>query len=798
MRSALCLLAALPLLASAPELARQIREIGFDPRECYRVRDLELTRGDARLFLNDGFLIFQRPVAGRPMAAAFSGEIEGGGGEILLLPPTRSERASLAGFIGSPNLAERFRTAIFLFTDETAEELRQQLRGASAKDAPEEGMLLASRWDAVLGNLSRSLEVRLVEDALAGRRGEDGLFFAAIVGEKLGNFDLLYDPSARQQTMLGQVAHRGNHAFYDVWTSFAARDFRLGRRQWKPRTATVSHYRLSAELEPDLRLRVASTLVLELPEAAAVLPFEISPRMQLESAFLDGQPAGLFAPDSTRANLARGDGNQTFLVIPAAPLAPGRHELTVKHSGDVITHAGNQVYFVGSRINWYPLSGLQFSHYEIEFRHPRRLSLVVSGAPYEERVEGEVKITRSRSDGLLRYAGFNLGDYTRESAEKGPYRVDVYANRNLEAALQPRTVVIPAPPPAGLPRRRPFGDMPPSPAILMPTPARLSTGAMARDIADEFEWMASILGPPPQRTLSVSPIPGNFGQGFPGLLYLSTRAYLEPPSGFGAASQQTYFSELLHAHETAHQWWGNSVVSAGYEDDWIQEALANYMALLALERRRGARAMEKVLEEFRQRLLARDSDGRTVESAGPVTFGVRLQNSRSFAAWRTIVYDKGAWILHMLRRRLGDALFFEMLAETAKRYRQSPLDTNQLREIAAEFLARQPSGPSSYRAVDPKFQTFFETWTAGTGIPAYGLKWSVKGAAPKFIVTATVTQTGAGEDFMDAVPVEFHAAGARPILRWVRTSSEPVTITQTLSSRPTKVLLDPANATLKQ
>lgn len=799
MRSALGLLLALPLSASAPEIARQIRENGFDARACFRVRDVELTRGDARIFLNDGFLIFQRPVAGRTVAAAFSGDVEGGGGEILLIPPTRSERASLASFIRSPNLAERFRTAIFLFTDDTAEELRGQLHARPAlQNAPEEGVLLASLWDPVLGSLSRSFEVRLVEDLLGGRRGADGLFFAAVVGEKLGNFDLLYDPSSRQQTLLGQVANRGNRSFYDVWTSFSPRDFRLGRRPWKPRTVTVSQYRLEAELAPDLQLKVVSNLTLDLKARAAVLPFEISPGMQLESASVNGRPAGVFAPESTRANLARGDGNQAFLVVPAEPLEPGRHELAVRHAGDVVTHAGNQVYFVGSRINWYPLSGLQFSRYEIEFRYPKRLSLVVSGIPYEERVEGETKITRSRSDGALRYAGFNLGDYTRESAEKGPYRVEVYANRNLEAALQPRTVVVPAPPPPGFPRRRPFGELPASAPVILPGPARLETSAMARDIADELDWMASILGPPPQRLLSVSPIPGNFGQGFPGLLYLSTRAYLEPPPGFGAAPQQTYFTELLHAHETAHQWWGNSVVSPGYEDDWIQEAMANYMALLTLERRRGAKAMEKVLEEFRQRLLTKDSDGRTVESAGPVTFGLRLENSRSFAAWRTVVYDKGAWIIHMLRRRLGDALFREMLAEVARRHRERPFATSQLREIAAEFLARQPASPAAYRSVDPKFETFFETWTAGTGVPAYSLKWSVKGAAPKFVVSATVTQSGVDEDFMDAVPIEFHSANAKPVVRWVRTTSEPTTITQTLASRPTRVVLDPGNATLKQ
>ena len=96
-----------------------------------------------------------------------------------------------------------------------------------------------------------------------------------------------------------------------------------------------------------------------------------------------------------------------------------------------------------------------------------------------------------------------------------------------------------------------------------------------------MEFMSANFGPPPLKTLTVSPIPGTFGQGFPGLLYLSTLAYLKPedlPMAVRTDSQRRFFSELLHAHETAHQWWGNLVTSGSYQDDWLMEALANYSA----------------------------------------------------------------------------------------------------------------------------------------------------------------------------------------------------------------------------
>ena len=111
----------LPLLACSPGTAAAIsraaiRENSFDRDECYRVRDLTLVREDIRIYLTDGHLIFSKPVAGRRIAAVFTADVEGGDGEVILMPPDRAERASLASYIDSPNLNEHFRAAVFLFT----------------------------------------------------------------------------------------------------------------------------------------------------------------------------------------------------------------------------------------------------------------------------------------------------------------------------------------------------------------------------------------------------------------------------------------------------------------------------------------------------------------------------------------------------------------------------------------------------------------------------------------------------------------------------------------------------------
>src|SRR5262249_32024817 len=150
------------------------------------------------------------------------------------------------------------------------------------------------------------------------------------------------------------------------------------------------------------------------------------------------------------------------------------------------------------------------------------------------------------------------------------------------------------------------------------------------------------------------------GQGFPGLIYLSTLSYMNPderPASARAPRQQTFFSDLIQAHEVAHQWWGNVVAPDGYQDDWILEALAQYSSLMWIEKKKGVKALEDVLEDYRNDLLRTGADGRTLDSAGPLTWGYRIDNSENPDAWRTITYEKGAWVMHMLRRRLGDAGF---------------------------------------------------------------------------------------------------------------------------------------------
>lgn len=796
--AALCLVPwPAPAATSASELARNVLAAGLDPDECYRIRELNFAREDLRFYLTDGYIIFGKPVNGTRVSAVFSAEVEGGDAEVLLFPPHRSERRSLAFFTGSPNLNEHFKSAVFIFTDGSHAALTAQIYSREeVRKSAEMGMLLAQTWDPVVRNFTSSFQVRLTSDLVSGGQPSQGLFYAALTGRMLGNFDLLYDPQAREQITVGQVGFREGRSFFDFWTNFQARSFRNRARPLPEPDITIREVRIEATLEPDLRLRGLTRIKFSPgPSATRALSFNISPKMRVGAVRIDGQPAEVFQPESLRANLIRGDGNTVFLVVPAAELKSGReYEVEFEHDGAVVAEAGNRVYYVGARGSWYPNAGQQFARYDLTFRYPRNLNLVATGAEVENLEEGPWRITRRRIDSPIRLAGFNLGDYEREKVQRGGYVVEVYANRRLEKALEPGPRQLVLLPPAGPPWPR--GQRSPGGVITVEPPHPDPAGRLdqvASDIAACLEFMASHFGPPPLKTLTVSPIPGTFGQGFPGLVYLSTLSYLEPrarPASARNEFHETFFSEILLAHETAHQWWGNTVTSGSYQDDWLMEALANYSALLFLEKRKGSRSRDSVLAAYKEHLLEKMEDGRTVESVGPVVWGTRLQTSQAPGAWRTIIYEKGSWILHMLRARMGDQRFLAMLGQLRRRYQYGSVTTEQFRALAAEFLP--PGSP------DPKLETFFEQWVYGTGIPALKLTHSVRGKPPSVTVRGTVTQSEAPEDFGAWVPVEIHFARGKPVRRLVLTGSDPAAFSVTVRQMPARVLLDPTNDVLKR
>jgi len=306
------------------------------------------------------------------------------------------------------------------------------------------------------------------------------------------------------------------------------------------------------------------------------------------------------------------------------------------------------------------------------------------------------------------------------AAQQGAYTVECYANKTSSTELGPSLL------------------------------------AEASKILDYYtqQWT-----PLPLHTLAVTPIAGYFGQGFPGLIYLSSMSYIRPedrPAQLRSPRTDAFFSELLLPHELAHQWWGNIVRSADYRAAWLTEAMANDSALEFLGNEKGQEILDQLLLNFRNDLTAVEK-GKSMESAGPVDFGERILASDGLSRWHTITYEKGAWILHMLRERVGDQAFRQMQLRLLNDYKSKPITNDEFRNVASQFVpADQP---------DRSLTMFFDTWVYSTGIP----KLRLAGSAAHLEVDVS----GVDDDFTADVPIACSAGTGKPTVHWFRVSSGP-------------------------
>jgi hypothetical protein len=435
-------------------------------------------------------------------------------------------------------------------------------------------------------------------------------------------------------------------------------------------------------------------------------------------------------------------------------------------------------------------------------RWPRRLRLVATGSKLDEREDGDFRVGHWKTENPISIAGFNLGDYATASFGSGGRSVDVYANRELEQNLKKRLATSEGGTLTGLQTSRIAAaegtTLPTTLANPAPPSPADALKQLGREIDSSIRFYETFSGPFPLRNLSVSQIPGTFAQGWPGLLYISTFSFLSSEAQEKAGltkSGQEHFTELVPYHEVAHQWWGNIVGWSSYRDQWINEGLANYLAVLFADTKKNPdHTLHVWLERYRKQLTQKPPGASApAGEIGALTLGTRLNSSKSPGGYEEIIYSKGTWIMHMLREMLRqpgsknpDARFVALLHTLVTKYAFRALSTDDLQHEVEVVMQ-----PDMDLEGGHSMEWFFEEWVRGAGIPHYRVEFTAHHSEKGYLVKGRLFQEGVPRSFIARVPLYSGGAGHGTFLATI-TATGPETSFHFLTPvPPRKIVIDP-------
>jgi len=225
-------------------------------------------------------------------------------------------------------------------------------------------------------------------------------------------------------------------------------------------------------------------------------------------------------------------------------------------------------------------------------------------------------------------------------------------------------------------------------------------------------------------------------------------------------------SEGLIAHEIAHQWFGNSVTEADWHHVWLSEGFATYLTTLYWENKEGPDRLASDMKSARDRVLRASAQNPKPVIDTTIVDLMRLLSANS--------YQKGAWVLHMLRNELGNETFFKGLRLYYSRFQNSNALTADLRKAMEEVSGRN-------------LESFFHQWLHVAGQPDLKTEWAYNAATGKTGITVTQTQ-----EVLFIFPLEIEVTGEKGTERIRMDVKQRVTKTTGSSSgKPISVITDP-------
>lgn len=656
----------------------------LDSTHIARVTSLMIERDAGTFVLQEGQLVFATPFGGRTVAAVFTGK-----GTFSFAPRSEIERQQLRRFYGTPALRVPVQQLVLFFSDSTAAELREGLAFA-----PDTARSLQRAWRSAFPYLTvpHTKFVRPLSLAQMLVDGEDNGYFRAMINPSRGGEPMFFslDPLYTERVRLerrprdDRYGLRRHYGAETLCQFFALGDPDTLRRDMNP-PYEATHYATDLTLDSGLGITASAEVsVVAHGRERGWIGFDLPEHLQMDSLVCAGRTVTFLQEDENDLVWAR--------VSP--PIAPGEtavfrvryHGVAFERRDDFIWHR--------DMLGWFPrpiYAGA--ATWDMRFTHPRDYQLVAAGRRDGVESVGQTQRSHWVVEQPIDLVSFDVNFLRGIRVDRDSLPVTVWM-RHLDGAGR---VTVEKP--------EALRD------------ARAGDEQVAYDVANCLEFFGRMFGPPPSEQFHALETPEDTYIAYPGMIHMMLREDR-------VQGRPDFSPHVLRAHEISHQWFGLGVDNATYHDAWLGEGFADFCSIWYRQAGcKDAKTYLDVLAKWRTDLLEnRKFALGENQQAGPIWLGARTNSSTTPDDYGLVVYEKGAWVLHMLRNMLLDendpseARFRGLLREWYARM-------NGRKAFTEDFRAQVE------RTMGEDMGWFFDQWVYGTDVPTYAFTWTAEPAA---------------------------------------------------------------------
>jgi aminopeptidase N len=293
-----------------------------------------------------------------------------------------------------------------------------------------------------------------------------------------------------------------------------------------------------------------------------------------------------------------------------------------------------------------------------------------------------------------------------------------------------------------------------------PEQKAFSPGPFAR-AGEMVQLFARLVGPFPYEKLDHLQSSTRFG----GMENASAIFYAD--GGFRRGTM----GEGVVAHETAHQWFGDAVTERDWPHLWLSEGFATYFSALWTRAARGESAFRAQMADIRRTIL----DDSVSVTTRPV---IDTIETNLFALLNRNSYEKGGFVLHMLRNEIGERAFFDALRVYYAAHKHATATTDDLRAA----MEREVKRPMSW---------FFDQWLRRPGFPSVTATWSYDAGAKEVAIAVSQGSAFGNFQFPLTVAVIDSGGGQHRATLTMPATGAAGTLRVPLATAPASVVLDP-------